>query len=100
MIWLLVQSPILHVIADHLDAADAMVKTANASGMKYSHIKSVKGKIVVELGSTERLDAPLGIDGVSFCSEGHLQLLVDIANDIMHKSQNKLLRLQEHLQQL
>jgi tRNA wybutosine-synthesizing protein 3 len=89
-LWLLAQSPIIHVASINNAAADRMVKTAISCGFKNSGVKSIGKKIVVEVCSTERLDAPIGRDKSLFCNEEYLQLLVKIANDVIEKSNNKL----------
>jgi tRNA wybutosine-synthesizing protein 3 len=100
-IWLLAQSPIIHVVADSYESADRMVKTANASGFKNSSIKSPVGKkILVEICSTERLDTPIGRNGSLLCDERHLQLLVEISNEVIEKSKDKLMRFQQKLKDL
>jgi len=91
-LWLLAQSPIIHVTSINNEAADRMIKTAISCGFKNSGVKSIGKKIVVEVCSTERLDAPIGRNGLLFCNEKYLQLLVKIANDVIEKSNNKLLR--------
>ena len=96
-LWLLAQSPILHIVAKTTTAADNILKTAISSGFKNSGLKSTGRRIVVEICSTERLDAPIGKDGVLFCNAEYLQLLVDIANEIMRKSTAKLIRFQQEL---
>ena len=97
MIWLLAQSPIIHIAASNNKAADKLVKNAVASGFKNSSLKSTNKKIICEICSTERLDAPIGKDGKFFCNEDHLQLLVDIANEVMEKSTAKLHRFEQKL---
>jgi len=96
-LWLLAQSPIIHLTAKTTAVADSMLKTAIACGFKNSGLKSVSKKIVVELCSTERLDVPIGKNGVLFCNEEYLQLLVTIANEIMERSRRKLHVFEEEL---
>lgn len=96
-LWILSQSPIIHIIAKTQIAADKLVKTAISCGFKNSGLKSLDKKIVVEVCSTERLDAPVGKDGVLFCNKDHLELLVDISNEIIKKSTLKLQKLEERL---
>jgi len=96
-IWLLAQSPIIHIGAKTNTAADKIVKIANASGFKNSNIKSVGKKPLVEIGSTERLDAPIGEDGTLFCKKEHLDLLVRIANEVIKKSMLKLDRFEQEI---
>lgn len=96
-IWLLAQSPIIHVVVADIQAADKIIKLANASGFKNSGIKSTTKKIICEICSTERLDAPIGKNKTLFCEKEYLQLLVNIANDIIDKSTKKLLRFEHKL---
>jgi len=97
LLWILAQPPIIHISAKNKGAADKMVKTANASGFKNSAFKSVGKNIVVEINSTERLDAPVGNDGVLFCNKDYLNLLVKIANEVIVKSDIKLNRFKREL---
>jgi tRNA wybutosine-synthesizing protein 3 len=97
LLWLLAQSPIIHIGAETLNHANSMVKTAISSGFKNSSVKSTGKKIIIELASTERLDAPIGRDGLLFCDEQYLQLLIEISNEIIERSQNKLVRLTKNL---
>ena len=96
-LWLLSQSPIIHITAKTNNAADRLLKTAIACGFKNSGLKSIGKKIVIEVLSTERLDAPIGKDGVLFCNEAHLMLLVNISNEIIKKSSLKLKKFDEKL---
>jgi tRNA wybutosine-synthesizing protein 3 len=90
LLWLLAQAPILHIGAQSIELADRMVKTAISSGFKNSALKSVGKKIVIEVCSTERLDAPIGRDGSLFCEDTYLALLVEIANEVIERSQAKM----------
>lgn len=96
-LWLLSQSPIIHITSKTNNAADKILKTAIACGFKNSGLKSIEKRIVVEILSTERLDAPVGEDGTLFCNRDHLKLLIKISNEIMKKSNIKLKKLEEKL---
>ncbi len=96
-IWFLSQPPIIHIVAKTNNAAEKILKTAIASSFKNSGLKSLGKKIVIEVCSTERLDAPVGKDGFLFCSKDHLELLVNISNEIMKKSTLKLQKFEEKL---
>jgi len=90
LLWLLAQAPILHIGAETLELADRMLKTAISCGFKNSGVKSIGKKIILEICSTERLDAPIGRDGRLFCEEKYLSLLVEISNKIIGRSQEKI----------
>jgi tRNA wybutosine-synthesizing protein 3 len=97
MIWLLAQAPILHAGAKTISAADELLKTAISCGFKDSGLKSLGKKIIIEVCSTERLDAPIGKDGVLFCNDEHLKLMVNISNEVIRKSSVKLKKFEEKL---
>jgi tRNA wybutosine-synthesizing protein 3 len=99
LLWILAQPPIIHISAKSRVAAYKLVKIANASGFKNSAFKSIKNNIVVEICSTERLDAPIGEDGVLFCNKDYLNLLVKIANEVITKSNLKLIRFKSILKE-
>jgi tRNA wybutosine-synthesizing protein 3 len=89
-LWLLAQAPIVHIGAETLQYAEKMLKTAISCGFKNSAVKSLGKKIIIEICSTERLDAPIGRDGCLFCEEKHLSLLVEISNEVIKRSQEKI----------
>ena len=99
-IWFLVQSPIFHVSAISMSSARKLLNVANQSGFKYSSIKAVNGKIVIEILSTERIDSPIGKDGKIYGKNEYIKLLVEIANKMMEKMDKKLKRLEKNLDML
>ncbi len=96
-IWFLSQSPIIHITARTNDAADRVMKTAVACGFKNSGLKSFGRKLVVEICSTERLDVPIGNNGILFSNRKHLELLTNISNEIFNKSTEKMQKLEKGL---
>ncbi|MBA7536440.1 hypothetical protein ES705_28704 [subsurface metagenome] len=98
-IWLLSQSPILHVACRSLEKAKTLLRIAIESGFKYSGIKAISnsnskdnGKVVVEILSTERMDVPLGKDGMTFCSESYMEFILSKANFMLERGKGKLKR--------
>ena len=96
-LWLLAQSPIIHVYTRTLGSADHLLKKAVACGFKHSGFKSSEKSIIVEIASTERLDCPVGMNGEFYCDEKFIDLLVDISNQIFDKSVLKLEKLEKAL---
>jgi tRNA wybutosine-synthesizing protein 3 len=96
-IWILSQSPIIHVISKSLEDANSLVKLAICSGLKNSGFKTYDKKIVIELCSTERLDAPIGENTELYCTKQHLILLTTIANKIITRSQQKMKKFEKKL---
>jgi tRNA wybutosine-synthesizing protein 3 len=89
-LWFLAQSPIIHVYSINIKSADQLVKIAANSGFKHSSFKTSKKNIIVEIVSTERIDAPIGFNGELYCDKNYIFLLTDIANKIIKKSYLKL----------
>jgi len=97
-LWLLVRSPILHVGARTLEDAVKLVNLAVSCGFKYSNIKSISDrKLIVEIRSTERLDAFLGEGGELLVSEDYIRKLVEIANAQLKRFKDKLRKLEKNL---
>lgn len=96
-IWLLAQPPIFHAAVASLERAQSLVSLARESGFKQSSIKSIGSSVMLELGSTEEMDVPLGRDGVLLCSDAYLELLVSIANELMDNAARRRATLAERL---
>ncbi len=96
-IWILAQSPIIHVGVKTSQDADILLKKAVLSGFKHSAYKSQNNKIILEICSTERLDAPIGENNEIYCNEKHLSLLIKISNEIITKSNNKLIAFKSNI---
>jgi tRNA wybutosine-synthesizing protein 3 len=97
-LWLLAQSPIIHVFSNDLDSADNLIKIAVGCGFKHSSFKSFKKNIIIQIISTERLDAPIGKDGKFFCDNIFLDLLINISNNIIKRSSEKLKNFESKLE--
>ncbi len=89
-LWLLAQAPIIHVFSKDLESGDILVKKAVSCGFKNSGFRSISKNIVIEITSTERLDAPIGVDGVLYYEKEYIPFLVNIANNVIKKSTKKL----------
>lgn len=99
-LWFLAQSSIIHLSAKTIEAADKILKIAYSCGFKHSGFKTIENNIVVEICGTERLDAPVGMDKKIFCNNNHLDLLVNISNEIIDKSNKKLIKFEEKLKEI
>ncbi len=70
-LWFLAQSPIIHVHSININSADQLVKIAVNCGFKHSSFKTSKKNIIVEIVSTERIDAPIGLNGELYCDKNY-----------------------------
>lgn len=102
-VWLLAQSPILHVACRGLEKASMLLQIALESGFKYSGIKAITkdtGKVMVEIMSTERMDVPLASNGKLFYDDAYLDFIVSKANFMLSRGKEKLKRFERKLQEL
>ncbi len=91
-LWLMAQSPVLHVSYADIDCARTLLTLAITAGFKYSGIKSITGeRVMVKILSTERMDVPIGREGVMFCGEQYLEFILTIANSLLVRGKTKLL---------
>ncbi len=104
MVFLLAQSPIIHVRCKTLRSAIELRNCAVESGLKYSTIKSltlnVKDEptnIVVEILSSENIHAPLARGGKLYPNLDYLTFLVENANQALRRAREKLERFRQNL---
>ncbi|MBN1762467.1 MAG: hypothetical protein JW878_05250 [Methanomicrobia archaeon] len=102
-LWLLAQSPILHVACRSVEKATVLLRLAIESGFKYSGIKAIakdEGKVMVAILSTERMDMPLASNGRRFYSEEYLDFTIAKANFMLTRGKEKLKQLGHRLNAL
>ena len=91
LVFLMLQSPILHVGARSVEHALRLRNIAVEAGFKYSSFKSMsKSKIIVELLSTERLDMPVFINGSRTLCQDSVPVLVKLINSMLERAKKKL----------
>ena len=102
-LWLLAQSPIIHVACRTLEKAEALLRLALDVGFKYSGMKGIArdtGIVVVEMLSTERMDVPLASRDTVFVDEAYMGFIVTKANFMLHRGREKLNRFELRLHEL
>lgn len=104
MLFLMVQSPVVHVVCHDLTCASRLRNLADGAGFKYSTIRSIhtsetdhgpEQTITVEILSTERMDMPIGNDGKIFVTDEHLDFLLNLSMQALDRARGKLARLEE-----
>ncbi|KYC47762.1 MAG: hypothetical protein AMQ74_01653 [Candidatus Methanofastidiosum methylothiophilum] len=100
MIFLIVNSPIIHVVCRDLKSAKELINLSKEVGFKYTSIVSFSEKIIVEVRSTERMDVPIIKDGVIYPSEDYVKLMVDIANQMIERVKKKIEKLNQNLREI
>ncbi len=97
-VWFRHESPILHIVAKTPETASKVLHAAMMSGFKRSGIQSLKeDRVVVELVSTERVDAPVKDPGRLLVPQEYLRVLVDEANRKHETGLKKLKRLEQKI---
>jgi len=96
-LWLLAQPPIFHIGARDIDSATLLLTIGFEAGFKLSGIKTLQKQYIVELLSTERLDMPIGRDGIIYSDERFLRFLLETAETVIIRSKEKLQRLDQKI---
>lgn len=97
MLFLIVNSSIIHVVCRDLGSAKKIIDISKESGFKYSSIISLGEKIIVEIRSTEKMDVPVVKDGKIYPSEEYVRMLVEIGNTLLDRIRKKIEKLNENL---
>ncbi len=91
-LWLAVHPPILHIMCRDLGSALEMLRAARGSGFKRAGIQGVRGdRVAVEIVGTERIEAPLRLEGRDLLDREGLGLLVDYSNILLLRAKARLL---------
>lgn len=103
-IFLITQSPIIHIRCKTLESAISLRNQAVESGLKYSTLKSITlnlksepEKIVVEILSSENIHIPISKGKYIFPDENYLNFMVENANIALTRAQEKLERFKNNL---
>jgi tRNA wybutosine-synthesizing protein 3 len=106
VVFLLAQSPIIHVRCKTIRGALELRNLAVESGLKYSTLKSltldkknVPIKIVVEILSSENIHVPISRGGKLFPNSDYIAFLVKNANVVLERARGKLERFRANLKQ-
>jgi len=96
MLWLVVQSPIIHVYTFDFDEAWEILRIARNAGFKHSGILTQnENGVLVEIRSGVRMIQLLKDKEGRIVSD--LKVIVDVANDILSKGKEKLNKLKQSL---
>jgi tRNA wybutosine-synthesizing protein 3 len=103
-VFLLAQSPIIHVRCRTLNSAITLRNIAVESGLKYSTLKSLTMdsksepvKIVVEILSSENIHVPIAKGKNLYPDEDYLKFIVENANSALVRAQEKIKRFEDML---
>jgi tRNA wybutosine-synthesizing protein 3 len=84
------EPPILHVCCKTLDGAESLLEKARSAGWKNSGIMSSRGRIVLELRSTEYLALPIMENGKILVDDNFIKILLSESNNRVEKGWSKI----------
>ena len=93
LVWFREEAMILHVCAASVEGAILLLRLAYSLGFKRSGVISISPKVILELGSTEKVDVPIALDGSLLVDKQYLSLLVKIANVKLKRNHAKIQKL-------
>jgi tRNA(Phe) wybutosine-synthesizing methylase Tyw3 len=86
------------VVARDIESAKGLLKLAHEAGFKRSGIHAITPeRIVLEILSTEQMEAPLARDGQTLADDNYLEFLVEVANTKLMSGRKKLAKLERVL---
>jgi len=100
-IWLILQSPIVHVVCRNVELAVRLIRLARSCGFRYSSIISHSSYgYVAEIMSSERLDIPVVLNGSRIINDEKLEEVVNYLNERLRNSKKRIERLRSTLDSL
>ncbi|MGE0793194.1 MAG: tRNA wybutosine-synthesizing 3 family protein [Candidatus Woesearchaeota archaeon] len=86
---------IIHICCKTIDDAKKLILICQEIGLKDSGIMSLNEKIIVKINGSERIDAPVGVDGKLIVDENYLKFVTELANEKLKKTHEKIQKLQK-----
>lgn len=96
-IWFRQEAAIFHIACRTIDDAQKLINLARSIGFKRSGIQSTKNKIIVEIASSEYIDAIIAKNGKLLVNDNYLKILINEANKKLEKNKEKLKKLMQDL---
>ena len=93
VLWLKIQSTIIHVKCRTIDSATKIRNLGIMAGYKFSKILSIsENGITVEISGTERMSLPVKIGGVMLIKGEFKNILKDVYNEMFKRIEDKKMR--------
>jgi tRNA wybutosine-synthesizing protein 3 len=77
---------ILHICCENLDYAQILLEKCQEIGLKDSGILSLKNKIILKIVGSERIDAPIAIEGELIVDYNYIKEIINLANKKLQKT--------------
>jgi tRNA wybutosine-synthesizing protein 3 len=88
-VWFRQEGLILHIACKSIIDAENILILARSAGFRRSGIITQHKRIVVEICSTEKMDAPIANKGTLLVSEQYMQYLIDKSNEKFEENRKK-----------
>lgn len=99
-LWFRYEGAILHIACRNLRCAKLFVDLARNTGFKRTGIMSVGEHPIIELTSSESMNAPLILNGSLVVHEQYVQFLVACANGMLLRNHEKITALTRAMQRI
>ncbi len=99
-IWFRQEGAIVHVCCRTIDLAHQLVKISHEAGFKHTGLINAKDSFIVEISSSEKIDAIIAKNGKLVVNGDYLKILINEANQKMKVNEMKLKRLYSLIEQL
>lgn len=96
-LYINVEPPTFHIACRTLDDAIALHQMAVDYNIGYSMFKTIKKSIVVEIRGTGMLQIPIGLYNKVFLSEGYLEHIISLSNEILTDEQSRIKKFEQNL---
>ncbi|MBU0471692.1 MAG: hypothetical protein KKF89_02820 [Nanoarchaeota archaeon] len=96
-VWLRQEPVILHVAARTLKDASKLLRLVRIIGFKRCGLFEVEKRFLMELVSTEKIDAIIAKDGEVLVSDKYIRVLVEEANKRLKRTWEKTKKLEKEL---
>jgi len=98
-VWFKQEGAILHVCCKTMDDAEKLLDIVRAEGFKRSGMINFRKRIILEIISTELVEAPVVKGGNIIADDAYIAELVNSANKNMEKNKERMKRLFSRLAQ-
>ena len=99
-VWFRQEGPILHIACANVEAAQKIINLAKLTGYKRAGAFNLDSKIIVEIVSSETIEAPISENKKLLVSKEYVEYLVEQANKKLSKSWKRLEEFEKQIEEL
>ena len=99
-LWFRQEPFIIDIACRNLEKAKKLINLAHNCGLKYSGIKSLSKKIIVEIIGLDEIISLIGINGKLLINEDYIRVLTEEANKKLSKNLERLRSFKDKIKSL